>query len=54
MYLECVQWNTRAFNLLVFDPTTKELVKERTMSKLCGQTNNNLIGDKGIFILLHG
>ncbi|KAJ4328686.1 hypothetical protein N0V84_000877 [Fusarium piperis] len=55
-YLEDVKWNTKAFDYLVINKSTKELIKAVVMNQLGGQANADLIRGKGngLFMLLHG
>ncbi|KAK0624599.1 hypothetical protein B0T17DRAFT_530561 [Bombardia bombarda] len=54
--MEDVEWNTEAFNLLVIDKETKELVQAVVTNQLNAEENTDLIRGKGngLFILLHG
>lgn len=51
-----VIWNDEAFEDLVIDPKTKELVKAAVTSRLRSNENTDLIKGKGngLLILLHG
>lgn len=55
-FIEDVQWNEEAFEYLVIDDNTKELVKAVVMTQLRAEENTDLIRGKGngLFILLHG
>ncbi|KAL0937480.1 AAA family ATPase [Colletotrichum truncatum] len=55
-FIEDVTWNHRAFEHLVIDDDTKELVKAVVTTKLRADENTDLILGKGngLFILLHG
>lgn len=55
-YLEDVRWNVEAFNCLVINPATKDLIRAVIMNKLSGLAHNDLISGKGngLFMLLHG
>ncbi|KAJ0336245.1 hypothetical protein COL922a_008207 [Colletotrichum nupharicola] len=51
-----VKWNDQAFEHLVIDMETKELVKAVVTTQLRAEENTDLIHGKGngLFILLHG
>ncbi|KAF7556186.1 hypothetical protein G7Z17_g1665 [Cylindrodendrum hubeiense] len=55
-YIEDVIWNTEAFDFLVIDEQTKELVQAVVTNQLHANENADLIKGKGngLFILLHG
>ncbi|KAF6808464.1 AAA family ATPase [Colletotrichum sojae] len=55
-FLEDVEWNDQAFEHLVIDAETKELVKAVVTTQLRAEENTDLIYGKGngLFILLHG
>jgi hypothetical protein len=55
-HLADVEWNTKAFEYLVINPVTKELIQAVVMNQLGGQANTDLIRGKGngLFLLLHG
>ncbi|KAK2594863.1 hypothetical protein QQS21_007413 [Conoideocrella luteorostrata] len=55
-YLEDVQWNTEAFDLLVIESQTKALIKAVVMNQLGSHAGTDLIHGKGngLFMLLHG
>ena len=54
--VEDVQWNDKAFDLLVIEPGTKELVRAVVTNQLNAEVNTDVIHGKGngLFILLHG
>lgn len=49
-------WNEEAFELLVIDPETKELVKAVVTNQVNAEEHTDVIRGKGngLFILLHG
>ena len=51
-----VAWNKRAFDSLVVDEETKELIQALVNNKLAGEKSTDLISGKGngLIILLHG
>ena len=51
-----VEWNREAFDLLVADKSTKELVRALVDNHCNTEKNTDLISGKGngLFILLHG
>ncbi|KAH0423628.1 hypothetical protein CcaCcLH18_12044 [Colletotrichum camelliae] len=55
-FIEDVKWNNEAFEHLVIDSETKELVKAVVTTQLRAEENTDLIRGKGngLFILLHG
>jgi len=55
-HFEDVQWNEEAFELLVIDEDTKELVKAVVTNRVNAQEHTDVIRGKGngLFILLHG
>ncbi|EQB51863.1 hypothetical protein CGLO_08551 [Colletotrichum gloeosporioides Cg-14] len=55
-FIEDVEWNDQAFEHLVIDTETKELVKAVVTTQLRAEENTDLIRGKGngLFILLHG
>ncbi|KDN68602.1 putative ATPase [Colletotrichum sublineola] len=52
----CSVWNREAFEDLVIEPKTKDLVKAVVMNRLASEESTDLIQGKGngLFILLHG
>ena len=54
--VEDVHWNEEAFDLLVLEPQTKELVKAVVLNQLNAEESTDVIHGKGngLFILLHG
>ncbi|RYP93128.1 hypothetical protein DL770_000785 [Monosporascus sp. CRB-9-2] len=54
--LRDVEWNKEAFDLLVADKETKELVRALVENQCNTERNTDLIGGKGngLFVLLHG
>ncbi|RYP92936.1 hypothetical protein DL770_000986 [Monosporascus sp. CRB-9-2] len=55
-FIEDVTWNEEAFELLVIDEATKELVKAVVTNQLYAEDHADVIRGKGncLFILLHG
>ncbi|CCF36483.1 ATPase [Colletotrichum higginsianum] len=55
-FMQDVVWNREAFEDLVIEPKTKDLVKAVVMNRLTSDENTDLIHGKGngLFILLHG
>ncbi len=55
-HLQDVQWNEKAFELLVIDKETKELVKAVVTNQVNAEDQADVIRGKGngLFILLHG
>jgi hypothetical protein len=55
-HMHDVEWNNQAFEDLVIDEETKEIVKAVVTTQLDGEENTDLIRGKGngLFILLHG
>lgn len=55
-HLADVEWNTKAFDYLVIEPATRELIQAVVMNQLGGRANSDLIQGKGngLFLLLHG
>lgn len=55
-FLQDVRWNNEAFDHLVIDKETKELVKAVVTTRLRAEENTDIIDGKGngLFILLHG
>ncbi|KAJ5019591.1 ATPase family AAA domain-containing protein 3 [Colletotrichum sp. SAR 10_99] len=55
-FINDVKWNDQAFEHLVIDMETKELVKAVVTTQLRAEENTDLIRGKGngLFILLHG
>ncbi|KAI8305964.1 hypothetical protein K4K59_011771 [Colletotrichum sp. SAR11_240] len=55
-FINDVEWNDQAFEHLVIDTATKELVKAVVTTQLRAEENTDLIRGKGngLFILLHG
>ncbi|KAI8302614.1 hypothetical protein K4K61_007831 [Colletotrichum sp. SAR11_59] len=55
-FINDVEWNDQAFEHLVIDTETKELVKAVVTTQLRAEENTDLIRGKGngLFILLHG
>lgn len=55
-FIEEVTWNDEAFELLVVDEGTKELVKAVVTNRLHSDDHADVIKGKGngLFILLHG
>lgn len=51
-----VEWNENAFELLVLEPATKELVEAVVTHRILGDKHTDVIQGKGngLFILLHG
>ncbi|KAI0167966.1 aaa family ATPase [Pestalotiopsis sp. NC0098] len=51
-----VEWNENAFELLVLEPTTKELVEAVVTHRILADEHTDLIQGKGngLFLLLHG
>jgi hypothetical protein len=51
-----VQWNTAAFNSLVVDKETKELISALVINQIDAEKSTDLMSGKGngLFILLHG
>lgn len=51
-----VEWNKEAFELLVADKETKELIRALIENQCDAEKNTDLISGKGngLFILLHG
>lgn len=54
--LRDVEWNKEAFDLLVADHETKELIRALVENQCNTEKNTDLISGKGngLFILLHG
>lgn len=55
-FMRDVDWNTAAFDFLVIDPETKQLIRAVVTNHIRGQEHTDLISGKGdgLFILLHG
>ncbi|KAJ3579511.1 hypothetical protein NPX13_g1058 [Xylaria arbuscula] len=55
-HVQEVTWNEEAFNLLVIDESTKELIQAVITNKLQAEDQADMISGKGngLFILLHG
>jgi hypothetical protein len=55
-YISRVVWNMAAFDSLVVDPDTKEMVKALVTNQLEGEKATDLMDGKGngLVILLHG
>ncbi|KAI0506425.1 ATPase [Xylaria bambusicola] len=55
-YIEDVTWNEEAFQLLVIDESTKELIQAVVTNRLQAEDHADMIHGKGngLFILLHG
>jgi hypothetical protein len=51
-----VKWNTEAFDSLVIDEETKELIKALVTNQIDAEKGTDLMSGKGngLFILLHG
>ena len=54
--LHTIQWNKKAFDQLVLDPKTKDLVKALVEVRISEDRMEDVIGGKGngLMILLHG
>ncbi|KAK6216195.1 mitochondrial dynamin GTPase Msp1 [Pestalotiopsis sp. IQ-011] len=54
--IQDVQWNENAFELLVIEPETKELVEAVVTNRLLAEEHTDLIQGKGngLFLLIHG
>lgn len=54
--IENVSWNSEAFDYLVIDLNTKELIKAVVTNQIQGEQGTDLVRGKGngLFILLHG
>jgi len=51
-----VRWNTEAFDSLVIDETTKELIRALVTNQIDAEKGTDMMSGKGngLFILLHG
>ncbi|KAH9227453.1 hypothetical protein K456DRAFT_1775146, partial [Colletotrichum gloeosporioides 23] len=55
-FMTAVTWNSRAFDLLVLDAQTKELIQAVVSNKLKSEENTDIVHGKGngLYVLLHG